>query len=172
MKSNTRTYVSYFICTCVSALFSSFLVLSSVWSSRVVLLLVHHLDIRIIGLIVPANSNLVVPSGLGLRPEHILILVSFFCSPFFPFFSFHFLSVSFLFFAPFLPFFLVLLFGCMYVCTYICITTAMFLVLSRCTWCWMVYHSSLYCVVPFPFAYWCTGTAGHVFISFVFFHFL
>ena len=46
---------------------------------------------HIIELIVPANSNL-VPSGLGLRPECMMILFSFFS-----FFSFHFLSVPFLF---------------------------------------------------------------------------
>ena len=72
---------------CVSALF--FNVLPSVWSYRVVLLLVHQLDIS--GLTVPpANSNLVL-SGLGLRPERVFVFVLF-CFVF----SFSFLFLSFL----------------------------------------------------------------------------
>ena len=48
---------------------------------------------HIIGLIVPTNSNL-VPSGLGLRPEHMLILVSVFLPSLF--FSFPFCFLPFL----------------------------------------------------------------------------
>ena len=80
----------------------------------------------IIGLIVPANSNL-VPSGLGLRPERMqegfcFVLLSFL------FFSFRFVF----FFCLFLPFFAL----CVAVLSsplfrvYAC-TMAMFLVLSR-----------------------------------------
>ena len=72
----------------MSALISSFLVLSSVWPYGVVLLLAINWTYHrhIIGLIVPANSNL-APSGLGLRRERTFVLFSFF-------FSFLFLSVS------------------------------------------------------------------------------
>ena len=58
---------------------------------------------HIIGLIVPANSNL-VSSGLGLRPERRFVVVSFL------FLSFLFFFISFLF-----AFILVFFFGCTFV---------------------------------------------------------
>ena len=51
---------------------------------------------HIMGLIVPANSNL-VPSGFGLRPERIHYFIGF---VFLSFVYFHFLSFSFLFTPP------------------------------------------------------------------------
>ena len=84
---------------------------------------------HIVGLIVPANSSLIL-SGLGRRPECKFVFVSFFL---------YFLSSRFCFF-PSLPF-LCLIFR---VCVY---TMDMFLVFIRCKLYGMVYHSSL---VPFP----------------------
>ena len=99
---------------CVSAFFFSFHISFSCLVFRLVLSCrpsVGRSPGHIIELIVPANSNF-VSSGLGLRPECMLILVSFFSFPFclFPFFA---LLSSFS--------------DALYECT-----TAMFLVLSRC----------------------------------------
>ena len=110
-------------------MFSSHFFLPSVWSCRVVLLLVS--PGHIIGLIVPANSNL-VHSELGLRPERMHYGLGFIFFPFVLFLSSPFLS----FFASCAPFFALLCIVLSFpsfsvVRTYLVRTTAMLLVLSR-----------------------------------------
>ena len=101
-------------------------ILSFVWSFCVDFLFVHQPDV---GVIVRACSN-IVPSGRGLRPEHMLVFVCF-C------FYFLLLLCSLL-GTPFLSYLFFLLFSGvrMKPC-----------ILLSCRWYGMTYHGSL---VPFP----------------------
>ena len=88
---------------CIVFLFLSCLVLSCVWSHRVVLLLVHQLEVSWDWSYHQQTTTL-FPRDSGLRPERIFVLVSFlfglfsfpffFCFfPFYPSFSLLFLGV-------------------------------------------------------------------------------
>ena len=124
------TYVGLLLCyeICLFPL----LVLSSVWSFRVVLLLVHQLDISQDWSY--QQTATLSPCGLGLRPESMFVFVSLFF-----FFScfFYFPSCFFPFSLPFSPFFSlfpvyqVRIFDMI---SYVRKCLDVFLVLFRCKW--------------------------------------